>query len=236
MRLTYFGHSTFLLETSRARIVIDPFLDHNPVSPAKTGDVACDFIVISHGHSDHCCDALALARRTGAVIVANHEIAEFFASRGAKTHGMNPGGGYDFPFGRIQLTPAIHTSSFDFAGAPPYAYAGVPCGILVSADGVNVYHAGDTALFSDMKLIGDARLDLALLPIGDNFTMGPADALRALKFLRPKLAVPMHYNTWPVIAQDADAFAKKAKRYGHRVLPLKPGESFDVPAKKPRRK
>jgi L-ascorbate metabolism protein UlaG (beta-lactamase superfamily) len=234
MRLTWFGHSTFLLETSRVRLVIDPFLDQNPASPVKSADVACDYILVTHGHSDHCCDALALARRTGATIIANHEIAEFFAARGAKTHGMNPGGGHDFPFGRVKLTPAIHTSSFDAEGPPPYAYAGVPCGLLVSADGANIYHAGDTALFSDMRLIGDAKLDVALLPIGDNYTMGPDDALRALRYLRPKLAVPMHYDTWPVIAQDAEAFARRAKRQGHRVVPLRPGGSLDIPPRKRR--
>lgn len=234
MRLTYIGHSTFLLETSSHRLVFDPFFEQNPASRTKAKDILCDYILISHGHSDHCADALKLAQRNGATIIANFEICEFYAKQGAKTHAMNPGGGHDFPFGRVKLTPAIHTSSFD--GEPGAPYAGVACGVLVSADGANIFHAGDTALFSDMKLIGDAKLDVALVPIGDNFTMGPDAAVQALRFLRPKLAVPIHYNTWPIIAQDGDAFARKAKRYGYRVNPLKPGESLDIPTKKPRAK
>jgi L-ascorbate metabolism protein UlaG (beta-lactamase superfamily) len=228
MRLTYAGHSTFLLETAGARIVLDPFFDENPASPFKVADVACDYIIISHGHSDHCCDALALAQRTGATIIANHEIAEYFAHCGAKTHGLNPGGGHDFPFGRVALTPAIHSSSFDFIGAPPHPYAGVACGILLRAGERTLYHAGDTALFSDMRLIGDAGLDAALLPIGDNYTMGPDDALRALPLLRPRLTVPMHYNTWPPIAQDAAGFARRALEHGHDVRVLAPGAWLEI--------
>ncbi|MBA4136713.1 MAG: metal-dependent hydrolase [Opitutus sp.] len=232
MRLTYIGHSTFVLETSSHRIVFDPFFEQNPTSRTKVKDLLCDYILVSHGHSDHCSDAVKLALRTGATIVANFEICEYFAKQGAKTHAMNPGGAHDFPFGRVKLVPAIHTSSFD--GEPGAPYAGIACGVLVTADGNTIYHAGDTALFTDMKLIGAAKLDLALLPIGDNFTMGPDDALTALSFLKPKLAVPMHYNTWPVINQDAADFAQRAKRKGYRVNPLKPGESLELPAKKPR--
>lgn len=225
MRLTYFGHSCFLLETSRARIVFDPFFDDNPVCPTKAKDIACDYLVVSHGHSDHCCDALAIAQRTGAPIVANYEIAEYFAKKGAQVIDLNPGGGTDLPFGRIKLTPAIHTSSIELEPVPPYG--GVACGVLLSADGKHLYHAGDTALFSDMALIGRIGLDLAMIPIGDNYTMGPDDALLALDYLRPKLAVPMHYNTWPKIAQDAAAFTQRAARANHPTRALKPGEQLE---------
>lgn len=220
MRLTYFGHSCFLLETAKARLLLDPFLKDNPVAKIKPEDVACDFILCSHGHEDHTGDALAIAKRTGATIIANFEIAEYFAAKGAKTHGMNPGGGFNFPFGRVKLTIAHHTSSVE-AGLNPI-YMGVPCGLLISADGKNVYHAGDTALFLDMQLIGRAGLDLAMIPIGDNFTMGPDDALLALDFLKAKLAVPMHYNTWPPIAQDAAQFSARA--IGHNVKVMKVGD------------
>jgi L-ascorbate metabolism protein UlaG (beta-lactamase superfamily) len=236
MRLTYFGHSAFLLETSAHRLLFDPFFEQNPLCRTKATDIRCDFIFISHAHSDHCADALKIAQHNDAKIIANYEIADFFAARGAKTHAMNPGGGHDFPFGRAKLTPAIHTSSFDAEGPPPYAYGGTACGLLVTTDGRTIYHAGDTALFSDMKLIGDAKLDLALIPIGDNFTMGPDDAVKALRFLRPALTVPMHYNTWPIIAQDAAAFTKKARRFGHKVQPLQPGEHLDLPGTKSRAK
>lgn len=225
MRLTWFGHSCFLLEAASTRFLFDPFLDQNPASPVKAADVDCDFLLVSHGHSDHCADVLPLAQRTGATIVANYEIAEYLAKKGAKVIDLNPGGGTDLHFGRIKLTPAIHTSSIELEPNPPYG--GTACGILLSVGGKHIYHAGDTALFSDMSLIGRIGLDLALLPIGDNYTMGPDDALAALDFLRPKLAVPMHYNTWPRLAQDPDAFAIRAATAGHTVRILRPGESLE---------
>lgn len=226
MKLTFHGHSCFLLETARARLLIDPYFTGNPQATAAASDIACDYILVSHGHEDHSCDALAIAQRTGATIVANYEIAEYFGAKGAKTHGMNPGGGFNFPFGRVKLTLAHHTSSLQ-AGLNPI-YMGAPCGILISADGKTVYHAGDTALFLDMQLIGRAGLDAALLPIGDNYTMGPDDALTALDFLKPKLAVPMHFNTWPPIAQDGAAFATRAAAAGHAVRVLAPGETLAI--------
>ncbi len=226
MHLTYLGHSCFLLETAKARILIDPFLTGNPSATVKATDITCDYILVSHGHEDHSGDALAIAKRTGATIVANYEIAEYFGAQGAKTHGMNPGGGFNFPFGRVKLTLAHHTSSVN-AGLNPI-YLGVPCGLLITADGKTVYHAGDTALFLDMQLIGRAGLDVALLPIGDNFTMGPDDALTALDFLKPKLAIPMHFNTWPPIAQDAAKFAADAAKTGHSVRVLSAGDSLGI--------
>lgn len=226
MRLTYYGHSCFLVETASARLLLDPHLTGNPRAPITAAEAACDYILISHGHEDHTGDALDIARRTGATIVANYEIAEYYAALGAKTHGLNPGGGWNFPFGRVKLTLAHHTSSLE-AGLNP-RYLGVACGLLVSADGRNLYHAGDTALFLDMQLIGRVGLDVALLPIGDNFTMGPDDALDALGYLRPRVAVPMHYGTWPVIEQDPHAFAARAASSGHVVRVLAPGESLTV--------
>jgi len=226
MRLTWFGHSCFLLETPAARFLFDPFLDDNPASPIKAAEISCDYLLVSHGHSDHCCDALAIAQRTGATIVANYEIAEYFAKKGAQVIDLNPGGGTTLPFGRIKLTPAIHTSSIELELKPPYG--GTACGILLTVAGKNIFHAGDTALFSDMALIGRVGLDLAMIPIGDNYTMGPDDALLALDYLRPKLAVPMHYNTWPRIAQDAPAFAARAAAAGHAVRVLSPGAHLEL--------
>jgi L-ascorbate metabolism protein UlaG (beta-lactamase superfamily) len=226
MRLTYLGHSCFFVETSRARLIIDPFLTGNPTAARSAADLSCDYILVSHGHDDHTGDALELSRRCRAPIIANFEIAEYFGAKGATTHGMNPGGAHTFPFGRVKLTIAHHTSSAE-AGLHPI-YLGVPCGLIIQADGKSLYHAGDTALFLDMQLIGRVGLDVAMLPIGDNYTMGPEDAVTALDFLKPRLAVPMHYNTWPIIAQDGAAFAARASAAGHAVRALQPGEAMDV--------
>jgi L-ascorbate metabolism protein UlaG (beta-lactamase superfamily) len=201
MRVTFHGHACFLVETSGARVLLDPYFTGNPRAVRRADEIACDYVVVSHGHDDHSGDALPIALRTGATIIANFELAEYFAARGAGTHGLNPGGGHTFPFGRVKLTLAHHSSSLE-AGLQPI-YLGSPCGIVLQADGRTLYHAGDTAVFLDMQLIGRGGLDLALLPIGDNYTMGPDDALLALDFLRPRLAVPMHYDTWPVIAPRA---------------------------------
>ncbi|MGA3007737.1 MAG: metal-dependent hydrolase [Opitutaceae bacterium] len=254
MRLTYFGHSCCLLEIpdwpgqSKAglpaeaspafghlneegakagtRLVLDPYFTDNPLAPCRAADIECDYVLCSHGHDDHICDALEISRRNRAPIIANYEISEFFAAQGAETHGLNPGGGFDFPFGRIKLTLAFHSSSQIEKGR--IIYLGEPCGLLISAAGKTLYHAGDTALFSDMRLIGRGGLDAALLPIGDNFTMGPADALDALDFLQPRVCVPIHYNTWPIIRQDAEKFAADAAARGHEVRPLKSGESLFI--------
>ncbi len=226
MKLTFYGHSCFLVETTSHRLVIDPFLTGNACAPLAAAEVRCDHVLLSHGHEDHTGDALEIARANDATIVANYEIAEYFGAQGAKVHGMNPGGAHTFPFGRLKLTLARHSSSFN-AGLNPL-YLGEACGLLLEADGKRLYHAGDTALFLDMQLTGRVGLDLALLPIGDNYTMGPADAIDALDLLKPKTAVPMHYNTWPVIAQDAAAFAAEAAARGHRVQVLAPGESLSL--------
>jgi len=226
MKITYYGHSCFLVETARHRLIIDPFLTDNPTASIAAVDVRCDYVLLSHAHDDHTGDALPLAKANDATIIANFEIAEYYSAKGAKTHGMNPGGGFSFPFGRVKLTLAHHTSSFN-AGLNPL-YMGVACGLLIEADGKRLYHAGDTALFLDMQLIGRVGLDAALLPIGDNYTMGPADAVDALDLLKPKVAVPMHYNTWPPIAQDPHAFAADAAAHGHRVEPLAPGASLTL--------
>ena len=229
MRLTSYGHSCFLVELPGARLVFDPYLLRNPAGSTSLADLPCDYILCTHAHDDHIADALALAKLHNATLVAPFELAEHFANDASRpqTIDLMPGVGIDLPWGRIPMTPAIHSSSLEFPGGKNLAM-GVASGYLVTAAGQSLYHAGDTALFSDMALIGRGSLDLALLPIGDRYTMGPTDALTALDLLRPRLAVPMHYNTTPVIRQDPHAFAPVAARLGHTVKVLGLRESLDL--------
>ncbi|HEX9653711.1 MAG TPA: metal-dependent hydrolase, partial [bacterium] len=207
-KLTYYGHSVFLVETNRHLIVIDPFFSGNPLSPIKADDVKCDYIIISHGHGDHVGDALAIAKRNKATVISNYEIATWCGSQGASVHAMHIGGSHTFPFGRVKLTIAHHGSGYQTEKG--FLYMGNPAGILLFVEGKTIYHSGDTALFYDMKLIGEMNpIDLALLPIGDNFTMGIDDAVKAVELLNPKLAVPMHYKTFDVIDVDPNVFVKK---------------------------
>lgn len=227
MHLTYFGHSAFLLEISGARIVFDPWLANNPHGAIDPKAVPCDYVLCSHAHSDHMSDAMPLARAHGATIVAPYELAEYFAAQGAATIDLMPGGAAQLPWGRIKMTPAIHSSALELENGQNQAM-GVACGYLVCAEGRVIYHAGDTALFGDMALIGRHAPDLALLPIGDFYTMGPEDAVEALNLLRPKLAVPIHYNSNDKIRQDPQAFAAAAARAGHHVRVLRAGESMEI--------
>jgi len=226
MRITYHGHSCFLIETTGHRLLIDPFISGNPLATARADSIECDFILLSHGHDDHTLDALPIAKRCGATIVAAFELAEYLGAQGATVHDMNPGGARDFPFGRLKLTPAIHSSST--GGGQNPVYLGQPCGLLLKADGKTVYHAGDTALFSDMQLIARGGIDLAMLPIGDNYTMGIDDAVDALGFLKPALAVPMHYNTFPPIQTDPAKFVAKAAAAGFKARAMAIGETIGI--------
>jgi L-ascorbate metabolism protein UlaG (beta-lactamase superfamily) len=227
MRLTYLGHSCFLIQTPQARLLLDPYLTGNPLASCRAEDIECDYILCSHGHDDHICDAAAISRRCKAPIICNYEVCEYLNSKGLQTAALNPGGAADFPFGRVKFTIAHHSSSHIEADGK-ITYLGQPGGLLIHADGKSLYHAGDTALFLDMQLIGRGGLDAALIPIGDRFTMGPEDALEALDLLRPKVAVPMHYNTWEPIRQDPLKFAAAAAARGHSVNPLKPGASLEL--------
>jgi L-ascorbate metabolism protein UlaG (beta-lactamase superfamily) len=226
MRLTWFGHSCFLLETGTHRLLFDPWLNTNPVSPVKAADVRCDFIFCSHAHEDHTEDALEIARNNHAPIIAPYELAEYFAAQGATTIDPMQGGSAVLPFGRVKLTLAIHSSSLELGNGRNLPL-GEPAGFVVSVEGRKIYHAGDTALFSDMRLIGHIGLDLALLPIGDWYTMGIDDAVDALDLLTPRLAVPMHFNTHEKIRVDPQAFVTRASARGHTVSVLKPGSTLE---------
>jgi len=224
IRVTYYGHAAFRIEDGNARILIDPFLNDNPISPVKAKDVKADYIVLSHGHGDHLGDALEIAKAANATIIAVNELANYCAEKGARAHNMHIGGSYVFPFGRVKFTIAHHGSV-----SPDGVYTGNPAGIVLTVNGKNIYHAGDTGLFYDMKLIGESNpLDLALLPIGDNYTMGIDDAVRAVELLRPRVTIPMHYNTWPVISADPMDFLRKIEAKGFKGVVLNPGASYEL--------
>lgn len=225
--LTWLGHAAWSIETGRHKILLDPFLDDSPTSTVKADHVEADFILVSHGHGDHVGDTVKIAKRTGATVISNYEICEWLAKRGVeRTVGHNLGGGSNQPFGRVKLTIAHHSSVL-----PDGAAGGNPAGFLLSIEGRNLYFACDTALFYDMKLIGAAGIDLAILPIGDLFTMGPDDSLAAIKLLEPKKVAPSHYNTWPPIAQDAQAWAARVKAETHaQPLVISPGETIKIGA------
>ena len=224
-KLTWFGHATLGLETCGFKLLIDPFFSGNPVATTRADEVEADFILVSHGHSDHVGDAVAIAKRTGAMVISNHEIATWFSKQGLqKVHGQHLGGGFKHPFGYLKLTLALHGSQL-----PDGSYGGNPCGFLLSTnDDRKIYLAQDTGLFGDMKLIGEENLDLAVIPIGDNYTMGPDDALRAVTMLQPKTVVPIHYNTFDLLNQDADAWARHVEEAtASTVVVLKPGDSLE---------
>ncbi|MBK6328383.1 MAG: metal-dependent hydrolase [Chloroflexi bacterium] len=208
--ITWHGHATFSLNIGGTAVVVDPFFaGNNPAAKTAVGAVAADYILQTHGHGDHIADTVPLAKRTGATVVGNFEICNWIAANGHENnHAMNTGGGWNFPFGRVKMTYALHSS-----GLPDGSYGGNPGGFVITTEGKHIYIAGDTALFSDMSLIGQMGLDVAILPIGDNFTMGPDDAVEAIKLLKPKVVIPCHYNTWPPIAVDAAAWAKLVNQH-----------------------
>ncbi|HWB07755.1 MAG TPA: metal-dependent hydrolase [Pirellulales bacterium] len=205
--LTWLGHGTWLVRTGGHTLLVDPFLDDSPTSPVKPEQVSPDFILVSHGHADHVSDCVRLARRTDATVISNFEICQWLAGQGVtKTLAHNLGGGSDHPWGRVKLTLAHHSSAL-----PDGSNGGNPSGFLLTLADGKIYFACDTGLFYDMKLIGAAKIDLAVLPIGDLFTMGPDDSIEAIKLIESKRVAPSHYNTWPAISQDAEAWAQRVR-------------------------
>ena len=227
IQIKWLGHAGFALDIDGHQVLIDPFLSGNPLAPIGADTIPADFILLSHGHGDHVSDTPAIARRTGATVVANVEIGTWLQDKHGleKVYAINTGGGVQLPFGRVELTIAHHSSSL-----PDGSYGGMPNGILIFAsDGKTIYHAGDTTVFAEMQWIGEAGIDVAMLPIGDYYTMGPAGALRAVGLIRPKIVIPMHYNTFDVIAQDAEAWAERvAKETDAKPVVLKPGDIYSL--------
>jgi L-ascorbate metabolism protein UlaG (beta-lactamase superfamily) len=220
------GHSCFTLSTEKHSIIFDPFLTGNPLAASRADEVQVDAILPSHGHSDHLGDTVAIATRLGCPVVTAFELCMYCARFGCEVAPMHVGGSRSFEWGKVKLTPALHGSA---VVGDTIEYTGLAVGFLVTMAGVTVYFAGDTGLFGDMKLIGDAGVDVAILPIGDCFTMGPDDALLAIDFLRPSLVVPMHYNTFDAIGQDAAAFAARLSERGVTCEVLAPGRQIELP-------
>jgi L-ascorbate metabolism protein UlaG (beta-lactamase superfamily) len=224
VKLRYHGHSVFEIFTQEHSIVIDPFFNGNLHVKVKPSDIKADFIILTHAHGDHLGDTFEIAKKNNSTVIAVNELANYVAENGCKAHNMHIGGGYNFPFGRVKFTIAHHGSS-----SPDGRYMGEPAGVVITVDNKNIYHAGDTGLFLDMKLIGEiTALDAALVPIGDNFTMGIDDAVKAVEFLNPKLAIPMHYNTFGVIQADPQEFKRKVESIGKKCTVIPFGETIEI--------
>ncbi len=221
-KIIFHGHSCIELKLDEYTVFIDPFIKENPDSDLKLEDVKCDYIILTHGHDDHYGDVVELAKANDATVIGMVELTDHLDSKKVKAHGMNLGGSYRFPFGKVKLTLAHHSSSL-----PGGTYTGHPAGVIITGE-KTIYHAGDTALFYDMKLIGEMnKIDYAFLPIGDNFTMGVDDAVKAAEFLNADTIVPIHYNTFDMIKADVNEFKRKIESIGKKCIVLNPGEDIN---------
>lgn len=222
-KVIYHGHSFVELHFNGDIVYIDPFIEGNSLCDIKVNDAKCNFIILTHGHDDHFGSTLEIAKKNDATVIAMVELSDYVWTKDLKTHGMNIGGSYQFNFGRVKLTNALHSSSLQGG-----VYTGNPAGIIITANGKNIYHAGDTGLFYDMKLIGEMnKIDYALLPIGDNFTMGVDDAVKAAEFLNADTIIPIHYNTFDVIKADANDFKRKIESIGKKCVVMNAGEVLE---------
>ena len=225
LKITWYGHACFLIETHTAKLLVDPFLSGNPLAPVQADDVETDYILVSHGHADHVGDTIEIAKRTGATVISNFEIQNWIVNQGIKNvHPQHIGGGFDYPWGRVKLTIAHHGSAL-----PDGSYGGNPCGFLFYIQGKKIYHACGGSGFCQRQLIGEEGIDLAILPIGDNFTMGPDDALRAIKLIQPQKAIPIHYNTFDIVKQDPHAWAVRVeKETSAKATVMKPADVLEL--------
>lgn len=229
MKVTYHGHSVVQVETGQYSLLIDPFLTGNPLAKVAADDLHVDYILLTHGHNDHVGDTIQLAQRNNATVIAPNELAVYLGWKGCQVHPMHIGGAREFEFGRVKFTQAFHGSAYTDDESQEIIYTGMPGGILLTCEGKTLYHAGDTALFGDMKLIGELnRIDVAFLPIGDNFTMGPDDALLAAEWIKASKVIPIHYNTFPPIQQDPYLYVERLKGNGIDGLVLESTESIQI--------
>lgn len=224
MKLQFLGHSAFRIVTdNNTVIIIDPYLDNNPLAPIKSAEIKADYIILTHAHGDHCADAMKIAKMGHTTFICVSELANYLSKKGYQTHAMQIGGAFSFPFGRVKLVQALHGSM-----TPDGLYAGLAAGVILTIDGQCIYHCGDTGLFGDMKLIGDMNaINYLLIPIGGNYTMDIPDAVEAVKMLRPQCAIPMHYNTFEVIKADPQVFKNLLEELGYKAVILAPGELLE---------
>ncbi len=224
LKLTYISHSAFILDDGENQVVIDPFITGNPTATIKWQDVAAKFIVLTHAHGDHFGDTLQIAEKNDALVIAVNELANYVASKGVNAHNMHIGGSYNFPFGKVKFTIAHHGSANNEG-----EYMGEPAGVIITMGGKTIYHAGDTGIFMDMKLIGELnQIDAFLVPIGGNFTMDISDAAKATQFVNPKLVIPIHYNTFPPIVADPNEFKQLVEKYGFKCKVMNYGETIEL--------
>jgi L-ascorbate metabolism protein UlaG (beta-lactamase superfamily) len=225
IKLTYYGHATLGLSIESHKILIDPYFKGNPLSPFKPEEVDANYILVTHGHGDHIGDTVEIAKRCNSLVISNYEIADWLEKKGVRTHAQHLGGGHQHPFGYLKLTYALHGSAL-----PDGSYGGNPAGLLLTTtSGKRLYFAGDTGLFGDMKLIGEEGLHLAVLPIGDNYTMGTVDALRAVKLLDPSMVIPIHFRESGLLKADARDWAIKVEKETRtKAIVLDPGQELTI--------
>ncbi|MBD3224378.1 MAG: metal-dependent hydrolase [Caldithrix sp.] len=220
-KVTFLGHSAWLIQNDQYSIIIDPFLEGNPTAEVKPDELNVDYIIVTHAHGDHLGDAIPMAKKNNATIISNFEIANYCTDKGANAHPMHIGGAHEFPFGKVKLTPAWHGSSF-----PDGSYGGTPAGCLVMIDGRTIYHTGDTGIFMDMQLIGELNpVDFYMVNIGDNFTMGIDDAVKSVELIKPRMTFPMHFKTMDVIDVDPSEFVSKVNQKGYEAKVIDIGAS-----------
>lgn len=225
MKIKYLGHSAFLIQTNKFNILIDPFIKDNPKCPISLNDLpSIDYILVTHGHSDHLGDTALISKKYNSIVICNYEIHLYLSKYNIKCHPMHIGGRITLEFGSIKMTPAIHGSSI--LEGTHIIYAGNPCGFLIEIEGIKLYHAGDTGLTIDMKLLESEGIDIAMLPIGGNFTMDIEDCIKAIEFINPKTVIPMHYDTFDVIKANPILLKDKVNKSDIKILQL--GEVLDI--------